>query len=75
MCDDAGLANLADGRTASGTRSPTRWRDVVNRTRKGHRPSDRHRNCFRGQAWGNFPETRWSAFILGYFGRIDSILN
>ena len=51
MCDDAGLANLADGRSASGTRSPTRWRDVVNRTRKGHRPSDRHRNCFRGQAW------------------------
>ena len=42
---------------------------------KGPSPVRPTPELFQRPSLGNFPETRWSALILGYFGRIDSILN
>ena len=47
--------------------------DLPRRTRKGHRQSDEHYNCFKGNM-GQTSERRGGAY-MGFSERIDTILN
>ena len=63
-------------RSPGGERHGKRKRSAIflERTREGHRQSDEHGDCFKGNA-GERSETGKERIIMGFSERIDTILN